>query len=450
MTDSTTNKSISARQLAYQALYEIIQKGAYSNLTLQNMQNTHQLKRVDERLLTELVYGVLRKYNYLSWIISQMSSKPLRKIHISVRILLCLGLYQIVFLDKVPDSAAVNESVKIAHKVTHSGNVRFVNGVLRNFLRHRDDFQVENKVADFLTRSALQYNEPEWLVRRWNNEFGPDKAREIFCSFNDSPVLTIRINLLKTDKEQFISALADREIKADEVSFFSNAFVIKNHADILFSYFIPKGYAYVQSLSSMVPAAVLNPQPGDTVLDMCAAPGSKTTQMAEMMKNKGRIDAWDLYPHKISLIESNAKRLGISIIHATARDASKHDSAYAEKYDRILLDAPCSGLGVLGHKPEIRWRRTEKGLEEFPPLQKKLLAEAAGCLKHGGTLVYSTCTLNRDENEQVISWFLKCFPEFYAEDFQIGQFKNSEKGMMSIFPSECNSDGFFAAKLRRR
>lgn len=450
MTDSTTNKKISARHLAYQALYEIIQKEAYSNLTLQNIQKSGQLKSVDMHLLTELVYGVLRRYNYLSWIIARLSRNPFSKIHLSVRLLLSLGLYQLIFLDKVPASAAVNETVKIAHKVTHPGNVKFINGVLRNFIRHQDEFRVDREVSDPVTRDSLTYNEPEWLVRRWNKEFGPEKAERIFQSFNQAPVLTARMNPLKTERGQFIKALAERDIEAESLPFPENAFIIRRHADAFFRDFISAGNAYVQSVSSMIPAAVLCPQPGEKVLDMCAAPGSKTTQMAEMMENRGHIDAWDLYPHKISLIRANAKRLGACIIYPEVRDASKEVPECKEKYDRILLDAPCSGLGVLGHKPEIRWRRTEEGLKEFPALQKQLLTRAAGYLKHGGTLVYSTCTLNAEENERMISWFLDSFPEFYPENFQIRQFKDSENGMMSIFPFECGSDGFFAAKLRRR
>ncbi len=445
-----TNPAPSARKLAYQSLYDILEKGAYANITLQHMLGQYVIKKEEAHLFTELVYGVLRKYNYLLWIISQMSRQPLRKLHPSVRILLCIALYQLLYLDRIPESAAVNESVKIAKKVTHQGNVRFINGLLRNYLRQKETLVIPSIEENALLHDELTYNLPAWLIQRWEAAWGREKAEKVFAALNETPAMTIRINLLKTTAEDFIKKMEMAHIESEAIPGLPEGRIICKGADQFLAHFLPMGLAYVQSASSMVPAKVLAPQPGETILDMCAAPGSKTTQMAELMSNEGSIDAWDLYPHKISLIKKNAKKEGITIIHAGARDSTKPMSQVHEKYDRVLLDAPCSGLGVLGHKAEIRWRRTEADLAEFPPLQQSLLHCAADYVKPGGVLVYSTCTLNQEENEDMIHWFLENHPEFEAVDFALEGVKSSEQGMLTLWPDEWGSDGFFVAKMRKK
>ena len=449
MTHSNTNPAPSARRLAYQALYDVLEKDAYANITLQSIMGKYALKKEESHLLTELVYGVLRKYNYLLWIISQMSKQPLKKLHPSVRILLCISLYQLLYLTRIPESAAVNESVKIAKKLTHQGNVRFINGLLRNYLRQKENIVIPSETENPLLHDELTYCLPSWLIQRWEKEWGRDKALAIFSALNETPCMTIRVNSLKTTKEDFMKQLADNGIEAEDIPGLKEGLTIRKGASQFFTHLLSSGEAYVQSASSMVPVHVLEPQAGETILDMCAAPGSKTTQMAEWMKNEGTIDAWDLYPHKISLIKKNAKKEGITIIHAGARDSSKPMPQVNGKYDKILLDAPCSGLGVLGHKAEIRWRRQEADLEAFPPLQQKLLTCAASYLKSGGTLVYSTCTLNRAENEDMIRWFLSEHPEFEPVDFTLSDTQTSEHGIMTLWPDEWDSDGFFVAKLKK-
>ncbi len=450
MTHSTANPAPSARKLAYQALYEVLENGAYANLALQHVLRQYAMKPEESHLLTELVYGVLRKYTYLLWVISKLSTIPVKKLHPSVRILLCLGLYQLMFLSRIPESAAVNESVKIAKKITHQGNVRFVNGLLRNYLRQKETLVIPSAEENPLLHDSLTYCQPEWLIQRWQKEWGREKTDRVLQAFNAAPQVTIRANRLKQSREELLARLEKEGIEATPISSLSEGIKIEKGASVFFEKFINDGSAYVQSFSSMIPAAVLAPVSGDTVLDMCAAPGSKTTQMAEMMGNEGSIDAWDLYPHKISLLKKNAKKEGITIIHAGARDAAKPMPQVAEKYDKVLLDAPCSGLGVLGHKVEIRHRRTEESLAEFPPLQKALLHCAASYVKKGGVLVYSTCTLNRAENEDMVSDFLAGHPDFVPVDFSLDGVASSEGGMMTIWPDQVDSDGFFVAKLRKK
>lgn len=450
MTHSTANPLPSARKLAYQALYDVLEKDAYANLVLQHLLSQYPLKVEESHLLTELVYGVLRKYNYLLWVISKLSTIPVKKLHPSVRILLCVGLYQLMFLSRIPESAAVNESVKIAKKITHQGNVRFINALLRGYLRKKETIEIPPAEEDALLHDSLTYCQPEWLVRRWQKEWGREKAHEVFTAFGEASPMTIRVNTLKQSRDDLLAILSKEGIEASPISFLPQGISIQKGASTFFQKILKDGAAYVQSASSMVPAEVLAPKAGETVLDMCAAPGSKTTQMAEMMGNDGSIDAWDLYPHKISLIKKNAKKEGITIIHAGARDSSKPMAQVNEKYDKVLLDAPCSGLGVLGHKTEIRWRRSEESLAEFPPLQKALLDCAAAYVKKGGILVYSTCTLNREENEDRVKDFLESHTDFEAVDFTMEGLGASAGGMLTIWPDTVHSDGFFAAKLLKK
>lgn len=446
MTNSKANPS--ARKLAYQALYDILEKGAYANITLQHILKTYPLVNEEVHLLTELTYGVLRRYNYLLWIISGLSRVKVNKLHPAVRILICLGLYQLIYLTRIPESAAVNECVKIAKKVTHRGNVGFINGVLRNYLRTKDEIVIPNREDYPLLHDSLYWNEPEWLVQRWQKQFGEELTGRVFASFNEIPQFVIRVNTLKITADQLIGQFEANHITAEKIPFADDALVITDGIHNIWK-FIAEGLGYVQSVSSMLPALVLHPEPGDKVLDMCAAPGSKTTQMAALMENRGWIDAWDLYPHKISLIKKNADKLGISIIHAGARDSTLPFPELRNTYDKVLLDAPCSGLGVLGHKLEIRWRRTSEGLNVFPPLQKKLLECAADFVKPGGSLVYSTCTLNPAENEDQISSFLKEHTNFHPADFLLPEDKKSVNGMVTLWPFEMNSDGFFIARLEK-
>ena len=445
---SSGSSTISARRLCYDALYEILENGAYANLTIQKKFRQYALSAADKHLATEIIYGVIRHYYQLSWILKQIANRPFHKIHPAVKILVFMGLYQIIYLERVPDSAAVNESVKIARKITHRGNAGFINAVLRTYLRGKDKFSDTSHLSEDEKLSVL-YNEPAWLIRRMIHDYGREKAISVFKAYNEVPDLVVRMNPLKTDKKEFLLLLSREKIQAENLDIIPEAFKITGGADIFIKKILPEGLAYVQSASSMLPAIVLDPKPGDNILDMCAAPGGKTTEMAEIMQNKGHITAWDLYPHKVKLIRENAERQGISIIDAKVHNALSPEPGLPWQPDRILLDAPCSGLGVLGHKPELRLRRNEDSLKEFPPLQTGLLNQAADLLKKNGTLIYSTCTINPEENEKVVRFFLKQHPGFIPVDFTIRGIGSSQNGMKLIFPDEMHSDGFFISKMKK-
>lgn len=448
MTASKTNTP-SARKLAYRGLWQIFHEEAYANLTIQQLLRNYDLSSADRRFLTELIYGVCRRYNRLLWVIGQIASRPVAKIDPKVQLLLCLGLYQLMDLNSVPDSAAVNETVKIAKSVTHAGNVRFVNGVLRNYLRKKDTITVPSETENPILHDALTYNEPEWLVKKWTAAWGRERAQAVFSAFNTIAPTDIRVNTLKTSPASLEKELNAAGAEPVAISFSKEAFSLGNSLPFFKGDFLKKGTAYVQNRASMIPALILEPKAGDHVLDMCAAPGSKTTQMAAMMGNEGTVTAWDLYPHKIRIIEDNCRRLGITCVKAAVQDSTADVPAAHGQYDKVLLDAPCSGLGVIGRKMEIRWRRTEQDLSIFPPLQRNLLNRAADYVKRGGCLVYSTCTLAAEENEENVRWFLAAHPDFELVPFALPGL-SGENGMLTLWPDVHGSDGFFAAELRRK
>lgn len=449
MNDLNSKVKKSSRRLAFEALFDVFFKDAYTNIIIRQIIRHNELSLVDKRLFTELVYGVCRKYNYLNYVINQLSTRPIQKIHPIVRVLLYIGLYQLIFLDKIPESAAVNETVKIAKKVTHQGNKNFINALLRNFLRQRQTIILPDKNNNFEEYLSVQYNIPLWLAKRWLKNWGKHRTESVLCAFDKTPLLYVRGNTVKITNEALAKEFDRVGIEYQVLKNFPSVFLITQSNDFLFSYFLKNGLIYIQSLSSMIPAYVIEAEPKDCILDMCAAPGSKTMQMAAMMENKGVIDAWDLYPHKIDLIKENARVLGINIVNAMVKDSTVPYSSAVNKYDKVLLDAPCSGLGVLAHKPEIRWKRNEDDLQAFSSLQGKLIEQAAKYVKNGGILVYSTCTLESVENEILVQNFLQKHRDFISQDFVIKGIGESNQGMMTLWPDQHDSDGFFVAKLRK-
>lgn len=449
MTPSKTEKkSLPARRVAYLVLKDIFEKESYANLTLLAAFRRYRLSGEDRRFLTTLVYGVCRRYNLLMWTISRFSRRPTEKLDSAVRLLLCLGLYQLLFLDSVPDSAAVNETVKTAKAVTHMGNAKFINAILRTYIREKEKTAIPTEEENPILHDALMYNEPEWLVRYWQGLWGKEEARSVMTAFNEVRPTDVRINRLRTTEEEFRKELDQCGAVYEMLPSRWGVSLLKA-GDFFQSPLLKEGKCYVQNRASMIPPILLAPKKGEKVLDLCAAPGSKTTEIAEMMGDSGTVDAWDLYPHKIRLIEANCRRLGIHSVRASVHDGTKYVKEADQAYDRVLADVPCSGLGVIGRKTEIRWRRTKEDLEEFPPLQRALLHEAAKYVKPGGTLVYSTCTLCREENEDMAAWFCRAHPEFSLQPFE-REGISSETGMVTLRPDRDGSDGFFGALFTRR
>ena len=423
------------RAAAVKVVFEVNERGAYSNVALAKILRTEHFNDIDRRFCTELVYGTIKAGESIDWIISKYINRPLKKVDPKIAAILRVGIYQIFFLERVPNSAAVNESVEIAKKIS-IGSGKFVNAVLRSAVREPE--KATFPIGDTAKNIALSMFHPQWLVERWIDQFGIEQTKEICLADNKEPPLILRVNTLRTNRVDILESLKRQGITAQSSTLTEEGIIINSGAGSLDNLdILQKGLCQVQDESSMLVAHALNPQPGEFIIDCCAAPGGKTTHIAELMNNNGRILAVDIHEHKIKQIKSNAIRLGIKIIEPLLVDARKIGNKFKGKADRVLVDAPCSGLGVLRRKADLRWKKTPDELKNLPTLQLEILNSAAATLKQGGTLIYSTCTLEREENEGIIKKFINSHSDFKLEYNKI------------LLPHIDGTDGFFIAKLKK-
>lgn len=436
-------KPVSGREIALQALLQVWQDGAYAALALHKLFRSVQPEERERRFATELVNGAVKARGTLDFLLRQLIDRPLYKLEPVVLHILHLGLYQIFFLDRIPDSAACNESVNLAKYFSHKGTDKFINGVLRNSIRRKETLW-QKVQAD----TALKTCHPRWLVDRWEKQFGSREA-EALCIWNNTPPpVCVRINTMVTTRDQFLQDL--REINGEaEMSLWSPEGLILGQEPGLsrLLQLFPHSF-YVQDESSMLPARALAPQPGERVLDLCAAPGGKATHLAALMQGKGQVTACDIYPHKLKLIEENARRLELPTIQTELQDGTVFRPDWSERFDRVLVDAPCSGLGVMRRRAEARWTKKPQGLDEFPPLQKAILRNAARYVRPGGYLLYSTCTLETAENQAQIEAFLAEFPAWERAEFSHPR-TGSRVSELQLYPQRDGTDGFYLALLHR-
>lgn len=414
------------REIALKAIYDVEFQGAYSNITLKKCLANPNLSKQDKALVTSIVYGVVDKKITLDYIIGYFSKLKLKKISKFVLIILRMGIYQLMYMDKIPQSAAVNESVKLAKRYGHGASAGFVNGLLRNVIKSPIEYP-ENKM-EYL---SVKYSYPVWICEKWEKDFGYEFTKNLLEAFAQPPRLNLRPNTLKTSAGDLLKKLALKGIKAE----IKDDYIVSEGFNIASDELYRSGYYTVQDAAAMQAAKTLNPAGGETVIDVCAAPGGKTTHMAELMRNNGRIYAFDVYEHKTELIRKNAVRLGISIIETAVLDGSVFHEELEETADKVLCDVPCSGFGILRRKREIKWNREENN--DLPQIQQKILTNSAKYLKKDGELVYSTCTIEKEENSAVISAFL-------AENK--GFEKLCEK---TFYPHIDNTDGFYICKIKR-
>lgn len=439
---------ISARMLAFQVLQDVFGEGAYANIALSKRLNEANLSPLDRRFATELVYGTIKASGTLDWMLGHYLKRPLAQTDPMVVNIMRLGMYQLQYLDKIPASAAVNEAVNLAKKFAHPGASGFVNAVLRSVIREPDRIRYPNFTKDPVRNIALRECHPEWLVKRWLKQIGPEETLEL-CRFNNTqPPLSLRTNTLKCSRTELMQKLLDSGTEAENSALAPEGIVCRRLGDDPLQY-IKQGLCQAQDESSMLVAHIVDPKPGELVIDACAAPGGKSTHLATLMQDKGRVLSVDIHAHKIQLIEDNQRRLGLSIIEARQLDATELHKTMAGQADRVLVDAPCSGLGVLRRRPDARWRK-EDSLQSLPGLQQAILTSAAQCVKPGGVLVYSTCTLEQAENEDIVNGFLGQNPDFYLDE--TGRFlpvARDEK-MITLWPQREGTDGFFIARMMRR
>lgn len=446
-----------ARLLAVRILTRVEKEGAYANLLLRSQLPALDQTR-DRNLVTALVNGVLKNKLLLDYALRKHLSKPMSALPHEVRADLRIGIFQVLFMDKIPVSAAINESVEIARTVSKESFVPLVNSVLRKAADTAWDFQWPDPKRDTIRYLSVRYSHPEWMVKRWLSRWGRQETEDLLIANNEPAPTAIRVNTLKTTKEELIVALREKDITVLEDTIIPECLVITDYGGLEQLTEFRDGLFTVQDQSSQLVAHVLGVRENDTVLDVCSAPGGKTTHMAQLMRNKGSITAVDYYQQKLNLVGELAERLGITIIKTLEGDARELPESLGQ-FDRVLVDVPCSGLGVIRRRADLRWQKKEEEIKRLPELQLAILLKAAEHVRPGGDLVYSTCTLEPEENYEVVKAFRQLRPEFTSVDlieelpFFIEGDKDSKqlhKGVWQILPHIHHMDGFFLAKFRRR
>lgn len=425
-----------ARDVARTVLAAFRRDGAWSDGALKHALKTAELDVRDAALATQLCYGVLQNRMLCDFYITQCSSLKLNKIAPGILDILRLGVYQLLFLERIPPHAAVNDAVSAARR-NNSRAAGFVNAVLRKVDRDRDLFEVPN---DYATR----YSHPEWLVSLLKKDYGTETAVEILKANNEIPQITARVNTLKCTTEECLKLVPDTQPHP----WLENCIVLHHPGNIDELSAYRNGMIQIQDPASQLAALNSGVKPGMRVLDTCAAPGGKSFVLAQMLENKGELISCDIHVHKLELIRAGAERLGISALDARLQDASEFQPEFEDVFDVVLSDVPCSGLGVIRKKADIRYKAPED-IEKLPELQLKILNNSARYVKTGGTLVYSTCTIRKAENEEVVSAFLKEHPSFELEELVLPEVIGKRGGMITLLPHEFGTDGFFICRMRR-
>ena len=439
---------MNSRELAFKTLYDIERNKNYSNISINKNFKNVNISDQEKGLATELIYGIIENKYYLNYIIDKLSKIKSKKMSTYVKISLWLGIYQILFLDSIKDHAAVNESVNLIKKYDKKSS-GFVNAILRNVLRQKDSI-MEIKDKDINDELSIKYSYNPWIVEKWIKDFGQEFTEDLLDANAEKPNLYIRTNTLKISRDELIGKLAKEGIKCTKVNGIDEAIMVQNLKNIEGNELFKLGYFTIQDISSMLVGKIANPEKDSKVLDICSAPGGKTTHVATIMENTGQVIARDVFDHKLKLIKSTVNRLGLTNVSIENRDALKLDDNSIDKFDYVLADVPCSGLGIIKRKPEIKFKEKSE-LSGLPDIQIKILNNASKYVKENGTLIYSTCTIHDEENINVVEQFLKENKNFELvpiENINI-DLDNQEKGYIKIYPNIHGMDGFFIAKLKR-
>ena len=448
-----------AREVALKTLYKIDKEGAYSNIALDEMlnQNRKELTKKDIGLISEIVYGVTTWRLTLDEIIKKHSNIKLKKISPWILNIIRMSIYQIVFLDKIPKSAAVNEGVNLAKRYGHKSSVGFTNAILRKVTLkdYEEMFEIENDLERISKTTAM----PVWLIEELQEENMPTEQIAKICkNSNKKPRVSIRVNQLKTTKEDLKERLEEKEIKVEE-GILEDFLVLEKAKNIEQIEEFKQGLFTVQDEAAGLTALILNPKINEEILDACSSPGGKTTYIAQIVQDNSHILAWDIHEQRTKLVEKTAQRLGINNIETMVKDATIYEDRYKEKFDKILLDVPCLGIGVLRRKPDVKWQRKKEDIEEIRKIQYKILNNCAKYLKKGGEIVYSTCSILKKENIDVVEKFLEENPEYEIRKINLLKFgENATKyfkkylvndKFLQVYQND-ETDGFFICKIGKK
>ncbi|MBL0173846.1 MAG: 16S rRNA (cytosine(967)-C(5))-methyltransferase RsmB [Ignavibacteria bacterium] len=437
------------RGTAVKILTRVERTDAYLDKLLDAEMGSNDFNPLDKRLLNELVHGVLRNLLKLDWVLTGFYHGQYSKVVPNVRNALRVGLYQILFLTRIPHHAAVNEAVEFVKKYRGQKLADTINGLLRNIARNIENIRYPLSANDELQYLSVVHSHPVWMVRRWHSRYGFEATESLLKSNNIRPFLTLRHNAMRIDFTTFINSLAELGIDYRRCFHMENYITVRNLPNIRQTRIFLDGHFTVQDESAGLVGRLLDPKRGDTVYDLCSAPGGKALHAAELMKNEGRVVAVDKYGTRLNLVQQSAERLGVSILECVEGDATEIDLPPA---DKVLVDAPCSGLGVLSKKPDIKWKREPDDIQKLVDIQRNILENAARLVRPGGVLLYSTCTIEPEENAWQITSFLESHPEFEVDDARkyLSPQLVSPEGFMETFPQRHRMDGAFAARLIRK
>jgi len=437
------------RYLAYKALLKIENDNSYSNLTLDSFLKSSDLDSRNSALAASLFYGVLERKLSLDFIISKFSSIRIKKIETKTLVILRMGVFQLVFMDRIPDSAAVNESVKLCKKEKLFQSSGFVNGILRSVARSENRFPLPDK-ADWVKHLSVKYSCPENIINVWMNDYSAETVLGILESLSGRPPVYAKVNTLTISRDELIEKLKQEGAEAFPCAL-DTAVEMKYTGSVSDLKCFKQGLFHIQDLSSQICCEILSPKPEEIVSDVCSAPGGKAFNIAERMGGTGSVNCFDIYKHKLDLINQGAERLGLGNISVSQRDALSDKPAAVS--DRILCDVPCSGLGIIRRKPEIRYK-PDLGLEALPEIQYNILENSARYLRSGGVLIYSTCTLHRAENGDVVDRFLSSRSDFEPQPIDlpksIVRTIDEPDNQLTLFPETNRTDGFFISALKKR
>ena len=443
------------RELALYVLIDVLSEKAYNNLALNLCLNKNKnLSKVQRAFITQLVNGTLRNLIYIDYVIESYSSTPIRKMKPVILNTLRISVFQLVFMEKVPASAVVNEAVNLVKKKGFKSLSGFINGVLRNIDRNKNNIKLPDKNKETVRFLSIKYSYPEWILNYWLEEMTIEELEKMLIECMKTPEISVCVNTLKTDKQSLKAILAADNVSLGEGRFLKDCLRISKSGNFSATEAFNDGLFFVMDESAMLSVILLNPSEGSRVIDCCAAPGGKSFYSAIRMNNKGSISARDMYEHKIELLNEGKERLGASIVEPLLLDATENVAKDEQSCDYLIVDAPCSGLGLVKKKPDIKYSKEIEDIESLAQLQRDILSVNQSYVKKGGVLVYSTCTVSKKENIDNVKWFVENYP-FELEDIsdllpEKIECSTAKEGYIQILPSDYGTDGFFIAKLRRK